>query len=98
MGGIDEHLKLSNVSIPCLSLCLNFSEDTLPKYANNFSITWGREQCLSFLPLIALKSWSKTGITERERVCLVNIFYSLFSVFKNNFLFLKLKNLFDNQK
>ena len=66
MGGIDEHLKLSNVSIPCLSLCLNFSEDTLPKYANNFSITWGREQCLSFLPLIALKSWSKTEITERE--------------------------------
>ena len=33
MGGIDEHLKLSNVSIPCLSLCLNFSEDTLPNPA-----------------------------------------------------------------
>ena len=28
----------------------------------------------------------------------VNCFFSLFSVFKNNFLFLKLKNLFDNSK
>ena len=28
----------------------------------------------------------------------VNCFFSLFSIFKNNFLFLKLKNLFDNSK
>ena len=77
MGGIDEHLKLSNVIIPCLSLCLNFSEDTLPKYANNFSITWGREQCLSFLPLIALKSWSKAEITERESFLLSFFFFQL---------------------
>ena len=27
-----------------------------------------------------------------------NCFFPLFSVFKNNFLFLRLKNLFDNSK
>ena len=27
-----------------------------------------------------------------------NYFFPLFSVFKNNFLFLRLKNLFDNSK
>ena len=27
-----------------------------------------------------------------------NYFFSLFSIFKNNFLFLRLKNLFDNSK
>ena len=32
------------------------------------------------------------------RVCLVTVFFPLFSVFKNNFLFLRLKNLFGNSK
>ena len=32
------------------------------------------------------------------RVCLVTVFFPLFSVFKNNFLFFRLKNLFGNSK
>ena len=35
---------------------------------------------------------------ERERDLFGNCFFSLFSVFKNNFLFLKLKNLFGISK
>ena len=36
--------------------------------------------------------------TKKKRVCLVIFFSSLFSVFKNNFIFLRLKSLFDNSK
>ena len=32
------------------------------------------------------------------RVCLVTVFFPLFYVFRNNFVFLKLKNLFGNSK
>ena len=45
--------------------------------------------------------WSKKNIyilISKLRVCLVTVFFPLFSVSKNNFLFLKLKNLFGNQK
>ena len=37
-------------------------------------------------------------IQEKTKGMFDNCFFSLFSVFKNNFLFLKLKNLFGNSK
>ena len=45
-----------------------------------------------------LKWWAWGENSTTLRACLVTVFFPLFSIFKNNFLFLKLKNLFGNSK
>ena len=51
-------------------------------------------ECLKYIVLRNIL-WKNDKVI---RVCLVTIyiFFSIFSVFKNNILFLRLKNLFDN--
>ena len=47
---------------------------------------------------IKIKSFRKKKVTQKFKGMFGNCFFPLFSVFKNNFLFLRLKNLFGNSK
>ena len=44
------------------------------------------------------KEWKCIELINHDKGMFGNFFFSLFSVFKNNFLFLRLKNLFGNPK
>ena len=48
--------------------------------------------------IVILTDKKQKRLDEETKGMFGNCFFPLFSVFKNNFLFLRLKNLFDNSK
>ena len=66
-----------------------------------FSRKWIILQKIFFIKLSNFPMFSSNfKLVEKQSfsLCLVTVFFPLFSIFKNNFLFLRLKNLFDNSK
>ena len=66
-----------------------------------FSREWIILQKIFFIKLSNFPMFSSNFKLVKKQsfsLCLVTVFFPLFSIFKNNFLFLRLKNLFDNSK